>query len=129
MTDNDDLQNIPQAVAVPKKRMRFSVVWIIPIVAAMLAIGIAVQRLLSEGPIVTIVFKKAEGIEAGKTFIKYKDVNIGQVTKVKLAETFAQVVVTAKIDKSAQGLIVEDAKFWVEQPRVSLSRSEERRVG
>lgn len=121
MTEQIDLDNIPQATVAPKKRMRFSVVWIIPVVAALVAIGIAVQRILSEGPTITIVFKAAEGVEAGKTFVKYKEVNIGQVKTVKLSSDFTKVVVTAKIDKSAEGLIVEDAEFWVEQPRVTLS--------
>jgi paraquat-inducible protein B len=121
MTENTDLTNIPQATAEPKKRRRLSIVWIIPILAAVVALGIAVQRILSEGPTITIVFKTAEGIEAGKTNVKYKDVNIGLVKSVKLSEDFTKVVLTAKIDKSAEGLIVEDAKFWVESPRVSLS--------
>jgi paraquat-inducible protein B len=121
MTDQDNLENIPQATAVPKKRRRLSVVWIIPILAAVVALGIAVQRILSEGPTITIVFKAAEGVEAGKTYIKYKDVNIGLVKTVKLSEDFKKVVVTAKMDKSAEGMIVEDAKFWVEKPRVTLS--------
>ena len=99
----------------------FSVVWIIPILAAVIALGIAVDRFLSEGPTITIVFKTAEGIEAGKTFVKYKDVNIGQVTKVKLSADYTKVEITAKIDKSAEGLLVEDAKFWVVQPRITLS--------
>jgi len=121
MTDHTDINNVPEAVAVPKKRMRFSVVWIIPIVAAIVAVGIAVQQILSKGPTINIVFKEAEGIEAGKTFVKHKDVKIGQVTKVKLTKDFTHVVVTASIDKSAAGLIVEDTKFYIEQPRVSLS--------
>lgn len=121
MTEKIDLDNIPEAAIVPKKRMRFSVVWIIPIVAALVAIGIAVQRILSEGPTITIVFKAAEGVEAGKTFVKYNDVNIGEVKTVRLSADFTKVVVTAKIDKSAEGLIVEDAEFWVEKPRVTLS--------
>src|SRR5512136_1968794 len=116
MTDHTDINNVPEAVAVPKKRMRFSVVWIIPIVAAIVAVGIAVQQILSKGPTITIVFKEAEGIEAGKTFVKYKDVKIGQVTKVKLSEDFKQVVLNVSIDKSAAGLIVEDTKFYIEQP-------------
>ena len=121
MTEKIDLDNIPEAAIVPKKRMRFSVVWIIPIVSALVAIGIAVQRILSEGPTITIVFKAAEGVEAGKTFVKYNDVNIGEVKTVRLSADFTKVVVTAKIDKSAEGLIVEDAEFWVEKPRVTLS--------
>ena len=54
------------------------------------------------------LFKSAGHVEAGKTFIKYKDVNIGQVTKVQLASDYAKVEVTAKMDKSAHGLMVED---------------------
>ena len=86
-----------------------------------MAIGIAVNRILNEGPTVTIVFKAAEGVEAGKTFIKYKDVKIGQVTAVELSQEYSKVMVTAKIDKHAEGLMVEDAKFWVVEPRVTLS--------
>jgi len=121
MTDQADLSNIPQSTIRPKRRIWLSVVWIIPVLAALVSIGIAVQKILNEGPTITIVFKTAEGIEAGKTFLKYKDVKIGLVQTVKLSENYTKVVVTAKIDKSAEGLIVDDAKFWIELPRVSLS--------
>src|SRR5215475_5130091 len=117
-TDRDDL---PRATVVPRSRARISVVWIIPILAAVVAIGLAVQRILSEGPTITIVFKAAEGLEAGKTLVKYKDVTIGQVTAVQLSPDYSKVEVTAKIAKSAEGLMVEDARFWVVQPRVTLS--------
>ena len=113
--------NLPRATVVPRRRQRISVVWIIPILAAVVAIGIAIQRILSEGPTITIVFKAAQGVEAGKTFIKYKDVNIGQVTAVQLSSDHSKVEVTAKIDKNAGDLMVEDAKFWVVEPRVTLS--------
>jgi paraquat-inducible protein B len=121
MTENNNHDDLPQATLVPKKHRRISVVWIIPILAAAIAIGIAVQRILREGPTITIVFKAAQGIEAGKTFIKYKDVNIGQVSAVQLTDDFSKVKVTAKIAKSAEGLMVEDAQFWVVEPRISLS--------
>jgi paraquat-inducible protein B len=121
MAETSDPAALPQARVVTKKRSRISVVWLIPILAAVVAIGIAVQRVLSEGPTISIVFRAAEGMEAGKTVIKYKDVNIGQVTSVQLTDDFTKVTVTAKIAKSAAGLIVEDAKFWVVEPRISLS--------
>src|SRR6266498_1232908 len=121
MAEDPELPSVPQATVVPGRRARISVVWIIPILAAVVAIGIAVQRVLSEGPSITIVFKAAEGLEAGKTSVKYKDVNIGQVTTVRLSPDYSKVEVTAKIAKSAAGLIVEDAKFWVVEPRVTLS--------
>jgi len=121
MAESTDRDNIPQATVVPKRRQRISVVWIVPILAAVVAIGIAIQRIISEGPTITIVFKAAQGVEAGKTFIKYKDVNIGQVTAVQLSSDHSHVEVTAKIDKSAAALMVADAKFWVVEPRVTLS--------
>jgi paraquat-inducible protein B len=113
--------SLPRATVVPRRRQRISVVWLIPILAALVAIGIAIQRILSEGPTITIVFKSAGGVEAGKTFVKYKDVNIGQVTAVELSDDYSRVQVTAKIAKSAAGLMVEDAAFWVVEPRVTLS--------
>jgi paraquat-inducible protein B len=121
MAKENELDNLPQATVARPKRLRISVVWIIPILAAVVAIGIAIQRVRNEGPNITIIFKGASGIEAGKTFIKYKDVTIGQVTTVQLSDDYAKVVVTARIAKHAAGLIVEDAKFWVVEPHVSLS--------
>src|SRR5215813_7218415 len=121
MAETIDRDDIPQATVIPPRRRRISVVWVIPIFAAVVGIGIAIQRIISEGPTITILFKSAGGVEAGKTFIKYKDVNIGQVTEVHLASDYSKVEVTARIAKSAAGLIVEDAKFWVVEPRVTLS--------
>src|SRR5258706_4342900 len=109
----------PEAATSRPWYARISLVWIVPIVAALAAGGIALQRILSEGPTITIVFKASQGIEAGKTFVKYKDVKIGLVTAVQLSGADA-VEVKAKIAKSAAGLMVEDAKFWVVSPRISL---------
>ena len=121
MTDEIHPDKLPQATVVRKKRMRISIIWIIPLLAALVAIGIAIQRVRSEGPTITIVFKAAEGVEAGKTFIKYKDVRIGTVTAVELSEDYSKVVVKAKIAKHAAGLMVRDANFWVVEPRINLS--------
>ena len=121
MADEPDLTSLPQAVVTRKKRLRISIIWIIPLLAAVVAIGIAIQRIRSEGPTITIVFKAAEGIEAGKTFIRYKDVRIGLVSAVELSEDYTKVLVKAKIAKHAAGLMVADAKFWVVEPRITLS--------
>jgi paraquat-inducible protein B len=120
MADSLDPSGIPQATVVPQKRARISIVWVIPILAAVVAVGIAVQRIMNEGPTITIIFKAAEGLEAGKTTIKYKDVSIGTVTKVELSKDHTKVVVRAKMARAAD-LMVEDAKFWVVTARVTLS--------
>jgi paraquat-inducible protein B len=121
MADDIDPDQLPRATVLRKKRWRISIVWIIPLLAALVAIGIAVQRIRSEGPSITIFFKTAEGVDPGKTFIKYKDVRIGQVTAVELSDDYSRVVVKAKIAKHAAGLMVDDAKFWIVEPRISLS--------
>jgi len=121
MADEPDPSALPHAVVTRKKRLRISIIWIIPLLAALVAIGIAIQRVRSEGPTITIVMKEAEGIEAGKTFIRYKDVRIGLVSAVELSEDYAKVLVKAKIAKHAGGLMVADAKFWVVAPEISLS--------
>jgi len=120
MNDRVELDQLPEAIAEPRKRTRVSAVWIIPILAALVALGIAIQRVWSEGPTITILFDAAPGVEAGKTFVKYKDVRIGQVTAVQLSEGFGKVKVTAKIARSAADLLVEDAQFWVVRPRIGL---------
>ncbi|MET0682959.1 MAG: MlaD family protein, partial [Casimicrobiaceae bacterium] len=121
MVDEPDLDALPKAVVTRRKKLRISIIWIIPLLAALVAIGIVVQRIRSEGPTITIVLKDAEGIEAGKTFIRYKDVRIGLVSAVELSEDYAKVLVKAKIAKHAAGLMVADAKFWIVEPRISLS--------
>src|SRR5512141_3159714 len=120
MSENADLANVPEATHVPRKRARVAVVWIVPIVAALVGVGIVVQQYLNEGPTIRISFRTAEGIEPGKTFIKYKDVDIGRVTEVVLSKDYSKILVTATMEKHAKGLLVEDSRFWIVKPRVTL---------
>jgi paraquat-inducible protein B len=121
MTDNSDFTNIPQAESVPKRRARLSIVWVIPILAAVVGIGIAIQQNLSEGPTIRIAFRSAEGVEAGKTAIKFNGIEIGKVTGLNLSEDYSRILVTAKMENSARGLLVKDASFWIVKPRVTMS--------
>ncbi|MBP2676050.1 MAG: Mammalian cell entry related domain protein, partial [Deltaproteobacteria bacterium] len=96
-------------------------VWIIPIVAALVGIGIAVQRYLSEGPEIRITFQAGEGIEAGKTAVKYKDIEIGKVTKLSLTSDRSKILVIAEMEKSTEDMLDNDARFWIVKPRVTMS--------
>ena len=84
MAEENALNDLPHATVVRQKHFRVSVVWIIPILAAVVALGIAIQRIRNSGPSINIVVKSASGIEAGKTLIKYKDVTIGHVAKIPI---------------------------------------------
>ncbi len=112
------LEDVPTAVAVSKRRRPPQLIWLIPIVAALIGGWLAVKTILEKGPTVTITFKTAEGLEAGKTKIKYKDVDIGDVTALHLSDDHLSVVVTAEFAKRAGKFLVDDTRFWVVRPRV-----------
>ncbi len=97
-----------------------SLVWIIPIVAALIGGWLAYKTLSERGPLVTIAFKKAEGVQAGETKVKYKDVVIGEVVSVDLSPDLTDVLVSARLDKGTAPYLTTRTRFWVERPRVTL---------
>jgi paraquat-inducible protein B len=117
---NDDIPRaqLPLAVQAPRWYWAPWLIWLIPVIAALIGGTILVQALLSRGPTITINFKNAEGLEAGKTRIKYKDVDIGTVGRISLSPDRKQVIVTAQLVKSADSFLREDTRFWVVRPRV-----------
>src|SRR5713101_6565362 len=113
------LPPVPESRAIPRKRTRFSLVWFIPIVAAIVGAWVAVTRILGQGPEITIVFKSAEGLEAGKTKIHYNGVDIGTVTTIRLSDDHQRVITTAQMAPKTEGFLAEDTKFWAVRPRIS----------
>src|SRR5436309_2060878 len=114
-----DIGDIPPAEVVPKRRGSLSLVWLIPIVAALVGGWLAVKAVLDKGPTITITFKTAEGLEAGKTKIKYKNVDVGEVNEIHFTKDLSRVVVTVEVVKGAAPHLVEDTRFWVVRARVA----------
>jgi len=119
MADPESPSQLPEAVAVPRKRFAFQLVWIIPIVAVLVGGWLAVRAILERGPVITIEFKTAEGLEAGKTKIKYKDVEIGVVKTITLSSDRKGIIVTAELSKQAEDFLRADTQFFVVRPRVT----------
>jgi paraquat-inducible protein B len=95
-------------------------VWIVPIVAAVIGGWLALEHFLARGPEITIHFRSAEGLEANKTRIKYKEVDIGTVKSIRIEDDRKSVVVTAEMSRHApRGMLVDDTRFWVVRPRIS----------
>jgi paraquat-inducible protein B len=111
--------DIPEAVAVPRKRWRIQLVWLVPIIAVLIGGWLAVKAVLDKGPTITISFATGEGLEAGKTKIKFKNVDIGTVTGVVLSPDHRSVIARAELAKDASNLLVDDTRFWVVRPRIS----------
>jgi paraquat-inducible protein B len=120
MPDRDPPRStVPESRNVPKKRTRLSLVWFIPILAAVVGAWVAVTRVLSEGPKITITMKTAEGLEAGKTKIHYNGVDIGTVQTIVLSEDHQHVILSVEMAPKTEEFLVEDTKFWVVRPRIS----------
>jgi paraquat-inducible protein B len=120
MPDSDPPRSsIPESRNVPKKRTRLSLVWFIPILAAVVGAWVAVTRVLSQGPKITIVMKSAEGLEAGKTKIHYNGVDIGTISTIELSKDHQHVILTAQMAPKTEDFLVADTKFWVVRPRIS----------
>jgi paraquat-inducible protein B len=116
---DQEFQDIPEAVAEPKRRFSLQLVWLIPIVAAIIGGTLAVRSYLQQGPTITISFKSGDGLEAGKTKIKFKDVDVGLVTEINISKDLKRVIATAELVKEATPYLVEDTKFWVVRPQIS----------
>ena len=111
---------IPQAVARKPGRRSFQLVWVIPIVALIAGAWIVLKAVWDQGPQITIQFSSAEGIEAGKTKIRHKAVEIGTVRSVKLSEDNKAAIVTAEMDRqAAKTFLRDDTRFWVVRARVA----------
>ena len=106
-----------------KQRAHFSlwVVWLVPVIAVVIGLWLGVKSVLAHGPTVVIHFRNAEGLEAGKTKIRYKAVDIGVVKTIALTPDRKSVAVTAELNNQpgAREMLVSDTKFWVVRPQVT----------
>ncbi len=111
----------PASPAEPEIRSgrRLSAVWVVPLVALAAAGWVAWKALSEMGPTVEITFQTAEGLEAGRTPVKYKDVQVGTVNSIRLARGLDAVIVEAQLNAELDDYITEQTRFWVVRPRVS----------
>ena len=113
------------AFPTPKKtsqtRWAPSLVWLIPIIAALVGLFLILKLFLDHGPTITVSFRTAEGLQAGKSKVKYKDVEIGEVKAIRLSKDRSKVLATILLSKDAKGFSASDASFWVVRPRVDAT--------
>ncbi|BEP42473.1 MlaD family protein [Variovorax sp. 375MFSha3.1] len=112
---------LPKPRVVRRREWLPSLIWLIPIVAALVGITLVARIIMERGPEVVLTFKTAEGLEAGKTAVKYKDVQIGLVTSLRLARDRSHVRVLVQFNKDAQSFTASDSRFWVVRPRLDTS--------
>ncbi|MFC7337252.1 intermembrane transport protein PqiB [Haloferula chungangensis] len=107
--------------ATVRHRRRISNVWIIPIVAFLLAGWLIWKNYSDKGPLVSVKFETADGIKAGETEVRCRSVRIGVVEKVSLADDIGSVTVDLRIAPTAEDLLRSNSRLWVVRPRVTAS--------
>ena len=107
--------------AIVSSRRRLPTVWIIPLVALVVGVGMVINHYRTQGPEITITFTTAEGIEAGKTKIKALSVDIGIIETVTLNPDLKGVTLMARLDQKAAHLLHDDSEFWVVRPRIGAA--------
>ena len=98
--------------------LKFSKVWLVPIVALVIGLWMIYSHYSGQGPIIEITFVSGEGIQAGTTKVRRKNVEIGAVLDLRLSEDAEKVVLLVRIYDHAKQLLREDSQFWVVRPRV-----------
>jgi paraquat-inducible protein B len=116
-----DDPELPEAVIMPRSRFRPELIWAIPIVAVLIGGWLAVRAIRARGPIVTITFRDAAGLVAGKTKIRYREVDVGEVRDVGVSPDRSTVVITAELKREASAWLVDDTHFWVVRARVAAA--------
>jgi len=99
----------------------FTSIWIVPFIAMIIAGWLAYQYYAERGPEIRIFFEKNEGLVAGQSQIKYRNVPVGLITKVALEKDGDGVVVIARMDKSVTPFLNEYAKFWIVKPEFGIT--------
>jgi paraquat-inducible protein B len=116
MTD-DEAPTDPQAIST--RARRFQPIWLIPIVAALIAGYLATVAISARGPTITLSFRAADGLRAGQTKVRHKAVDLGTVDTIRLSDDLSHVVVSVQMQREATARLTDKARFWVVRPRLN----------
>ncbi|NYT37061.1 MCE family protein [Allopusillimonas soli] len=129
MTESEDTSPTPSSSDRPPRpqvrsprRARISWIWLVPLIAAIVGASMLFRDWLHAGPTVTISFDTAEGLEVGRTTVRYKDVNIGIVSNIKVSSDRKKALVKVDVNRDAASYVTQPGtRFWVVRPRLGIS--------
>lgn len=117
------MSDSPPPVHVEKQRKsrlsRVSIVWLIPLLAIVIALAVAWQTYSERGPIIEIAFENGAGIAERETELRYRDVAVGIVEEVRFSQDLEAVVASVRVDKDVASFIDVSASFWIVRPEVT----------
>jgi paraquat-inducible protein B len=116
-----DLNAVPTVTPQTSRRARLPLVWVIPVIAASVGGWIATRAILERGPSISVEFTDAEGIESGKTRVRYRSVDVGEVRSVTLSPNLRTAVVSIDMQKSVEPFLLHGTRFWIVRPQLGAA--------
>jgi paraquat-inducible protein B len=98
----------------------FSSIWIVPLIALVIALWLTLEYFSKLGPKIDIMFESNKGLKEGQSQIKYRDIVVGTIEKVALRSSGEGVRVTARMDKEVAPYLNDETKFWIVKPEVGV---------
>ncbi|AVJ55449.1 intermembrane transport protein PqiB [Idiomarina sp. OT37-5b] len=95
-----------------------SPIWLIPLLALAVALWMVWQESAGAGPQVQVLISDAEGLEAGKTPVRVRNVDVGLVSEISLNDDMSAAVLTIDMNENTQRMLAVDSEFWVVKPRI-----------
>jgi len=121
ISNGPEVHPLPFASTHVKRGWLPQIIWFIPVLAILVSLSLAYKAIVDKGPTISISFKLGDGLEAGKTIVQYKGVNIGTVKTVALSDDQQQVIATVQLNKGAEAFAKSDTRFWIVRPRITTS--------
>lgn len=100
------------------RQVRFNSIWLVPLIALLVAAWMLYQNWSTQGPVITLIASNAEGLEMGKTRLKSRNVDVGRVIDIRLSEDYESAVIKVRMNHGTEQMLRDDAKFWVVKPRI-----------
>ena len=117
----DEQANRAAEPEIQRRRWHVSLVWLVPLVAALVGLSMLFRAWHETGPSIDIRFETADGLSAGKTPVQYRDVTIGRLTEVQLSKDNSGVIATIQLNRGGETFTREDTRYWVVRPRIGAS--------
>ena len=96
-----------------------NVIWLVPIIALVVTLGIAWNAYADRGAVIEVAFADATGVTPGETALRFREITVGQVESVSFTADLSRVVVKIRVDKDVAPYIDADASFWIVRPQVT----------
>ncbi len=120
MGNNADFNGGAVFEAVESRQGRFSLIWLLPLVALIIGGWLIYKNFIEEDLVIKIHFDSGAGLVDGKTKLKHKGVHIGMVQKFQLDDDLKGVTATVIVNRNAEAALREKTMFWLVEPRVSI---------